>query len=108
ISHCGGAGQLSSAHRNLKDQRYAEGHYGSGMVHSLVDRALLFSASQRRNATAGMSLGPATPMKPSNENMPHSPGRTLVVMAKAPRPGTVKTRLAQSLPVEAVTELYRC
>lgn len=35
-------------------------------------------------------------------------GRTLVVMAKAPRPGTVKTRLAQSLPVAAVTELYRC
>jgi uncharacterized protein len=33
---------------------------------------------------------------------------TLVVMAKAPRPGTVKTRLAQSLPIEAVTELYRC
>ena len=29
-------------------------------------------------------------------------------MAKAPRPGMVKTRLARSLPVEAVTELYRC
>ncbi|MGB9363956.1 MAG: TIGR04282 family arsenosugar biosynthesis glycosyltransferase [Candidatus Sulfotelmatobacter sp.] len=29
-------------------------------------------------------------------------------MAKAPRPGRVKTRLAQSLPVEAVTELYCC
>src|SRR5215469_5368259 len=34
--------------------------------------------------------------------------RTLVIMAKAPKPGTVKTRLAQTLPVEAVTELYRC
>ena len=33
---------------------------------------------------------------------------TLVIMAKAPRPGTVKTRLAQILPVETVTELYRC
>ncbi len=33
---------------------------------------------------------------------------TLVIMAKAPRPGMVKTRLAQRLPVEAVTELYRC
>jgi rSAM/selenodomain-associated transferase 1 len=33
---------------------------------------------------------------------------TLVVMAKAPRPGMVKTRLAQSLPLEAVTELYCC
>ena len=29
-------------------------------------------------------------------------------MAKAPRPGAVKTRLTQSLSVEAVTELYRC
>jgi rSAM/selenodomain-associated transferase 1 len=33
---------------------------------------------------------------------------TLVVMAKAPRPGNVKTRLAQNLPVLEVTELYRC
>lgn len=29
-------------------------------------------------------------------------------MAKAPRPGTVKTRLAQSLPSNAVIALYRC
>ena len=34
--------------------------------------------------------------------------RMLVVMAKAPRPGMVKTRLTPSLPVEAVTEFYRC
>jgi uncharacterized protein len=33
---------------------------------------------------------------------------TLVIMAKAPRPGMVKTRLAQSLPPPAVIELYRC
>jgi rSAM/selenodomain-associated transferase 1 len=33
---------------------------------------------------------------------------TLVIMAKAPKPGMVKTRLARSLPVEAVTDLYRC
>jgi rSAM/selenodomain-associated transferase 1 len=30
------------------------------------------------------------------------------VMAKAPRPGMVKTRLAQSLSLEGVTELYCC
>jgi rSAM/selenodomain-associated transferase 1 len=49
-------------------------------------------------------------MESSIENTAPSPdkGCTLVVMAKAPRPGMVKTRLAQSLPVEAVTELYRC
>jgi uncharacterized protein len=29
-------------------------------------------------------------------------------MAKAPRPGSVKTRLTRNLPVEAVTELYGC
>jgi hypothetical protein len=33
---------------------------------------------------------------------------TLVIMAKAPRPGMVKTRLAQFLPSPAVTALYRC
>ena len=33
---------------------------------------------------------------------------TLVIMAKAPQPGMVKTRLAQSLPAEVVTGLYRC
>ena len=49
-------------------------------------------------------------MQSSSENTAPSANCscTLVVMAKAPRPGMVKTRLAQSLPVEAVTELYRC
>ncbi len=39
---------------------------------------------------------------------PLNTGRTLVVMAKAPRPGMVKTRLTPSLSIEAATELYRC
>ncbi len=34
--------------------------------------------------------------------------RTLVIMAKAPRPGLVKTRLGQSFSILAVTALYRC
>ena len=34
--------------------------------------------------------------------------RTLVIMAKAPKPGMVKTRLSQSLPSPAITALYRC
>ena len=33
---------------------------------------------------------------------------TLVIMAKAPRPGAVKTRLASGLSPEAVTSFYRC
>src|SRR5579864_8887641 len=36
------------------------------------------------------------------------PNRTLVIMAKAPRPGMVKTRLTERLPSPAVTALYRC
>src|SRR4029077_3403066 len=36
------------------------------------------------------------------------PDRTLVIMAKAPKTGMVKTRLAESLPSPAVTALYRC
>lgn len=36
------------------------------------------------------------------------PSRTLVIMAKAPKPGMVKTRLTESLPSTAVTALYRC
>jgi rSAM/selenodomain-associated transferase 1 len=34
--------------------------------------------------------------------------RTLVIMAKAPRLGSVKTRLAGSLSLQAVTEFYGC
>lgn len=34
--------------------------------------------------------------------------RVLVIMAKAPRPGSVKTRLASSLPPDAATDFYRC
>src|ERR1700687_2024439 len=36
------------------------------------------------------------------------PNRMLVIMAKAPKPGMVKTRLTGSLPSPAVTALYRC
>jgi glycosyltransferase A (GT-A) superfamily protein (DUF2064 family) len=37
-----------------------------------------------------------------------STNRTIVIMAKAPRLGSVKTTLAESLSLDAVTELYRC
>src|SRR3981189_4012546 len=36
------------------------------------------------------------------------PNRTLVIMAKAPKPGMVKTRLTGGLPPPAVTSLYLC
>ena len=48
-------------------------------------------------------------MESSNQAAPPIKSeRILVIMAKAPRPGQVKTRLAASLPSAAVTALYRC
>jgi uncharacterized protein len=49
-------------------------------------------------------------MKSSSETVVHSSGRdrVLVIMAKAPRPGAVKTRLASSLSPAAVTAFYCC
>jgi len=44
----------------------------------------------------------------SEKALPPNEGRTLVVMAKAPRRGAVKTRLASSLSPEAVTAFYCC
>ena len=49
-------------------------------------------------------------MKSSGETVACSShkGRMLVIMAKAPRPGTVKTRLAPNLSPKAVTDFYSC
>ena len=49
-------------------------------------------------------------MKSASETVAHSSGSdcVLVIMAKAPRPGAVKTRLASSLSPETVTDFYCC
>jgi uncharacterized protein len=49
-------------------------------------------------------------MKSSKEMVvrPSGSDRVLVIMAKAPRPGTVKTRLIPILSHESVTAFYRC
>lgn len=49
-------------------------------------------------------------MESSSEKTLHSRNgdRTLVIMAKAPKPGRVKTRLAQHLPPPAIIAFYRC
>lgn len=48
-------------------------------------------------------------MKSSSETVVRSAtDRVLVIMAKAPRPGAVKTRLVPSLSPDAVTAFYRC
>ena len=49
-------------------------------------------------------------MKSSSETVvrPSGRDRVLVIMAKAPRPGAVKTRLTTGLSPEAVTDFYCC
>ena len=49
-------------------------------------------------------------MKSSSEMVVHSSGsgRVLVIMAKAPRPGAVKTRLTPGLSPAAVIDFYSC
>ena len=49
-------------------------------------------------------------MKSASETAAQSSGsdRVLVIMAKAPRPGEVKTRLAPTLSPAAVTAFYCC
>ena len=49
-------------------------------------------------------------MEPASESVvrPSGRDRVLVIMAKAPRPGAVKTRLAPSLSPAAVTDFYCC
>ena len=49
-------------------------------------------------------------MEPSSQTVVLSPGsdRVLVIMAKAPRPGAVKTRLAPCLSLNAVIPFYCC
>ena len=49
-------------------------------------------------------------MRSSSPKIAPSPDSncTLVIMAKAPRAGAVKTRLATDLPTSAILDLYRC
>jgi hypothetical protein len=79
------------------------------LVHSQLDRALLFPTPKRWDTTA--SVGPRQNfMKSPSETVARSSDsdRVLVIMAKAPRPGQVKTRLASSLSPVAVTAFYGC
>jgi rSAM/selenodomain-associated transferase 1 len=48
-------------------------------------------------------------MKDSSQKKRSSPSdRVLVIMAKAPRPGAVKTRLVPNLSLDAISSFYRC
>src|SRR5262249_28324548 len=102
--------ELLPARWAIKNQRHGEGHDWSRVVHPEPHRALLFSASQVRSTESGLSPDELDVMEsPSQAPARTSPGRrTLVIMAKAPRPGRVKTRLSETLPSAAVLALYRC
>src|SRR5262249_49301385 len=84
-----GTRQLSSAYREIEDQRNRSRHNRRGLVH----------------------FQPHFPVL-----LPHAPetihmqvcDSTLVIVAKAPRPGLVKTRLSACLPPAAILGLYRC
>src|SRR5262249_8734745 len=87
-AHRRGPGQLPSPHRPLEDHWDAEGHDRRRLVHPLRH------PQESRAARPGSVGTKAT--------------RALVVVAKAPRTGHVKTRLAPSLAPEAIVALYRC
>ena len=101
----------------IEDQRYAQGHVRRRLVHSqpivryysdILDNALSFPVPKNRDTT--VSIGPRQNLKSSIETIMRSSGsgRVLVIMAKAPRPGEVKTRLASSLSPTAATSFDRC
>src|SRR6266403_2273151 len=83
-----GPSQLPSAHRPVEDHGNPPGYDRRELVHSVRHRQVSSSA---RPVT--VSRGAA---------------RTLVVVAKAPRIGHVKTRLGGTLAPEAIVALYRC
>ena len=80
------------------------------MVYPEPNRAVFFSASKDGNAATGVSPMDQPFMESSSQAAKSlsQPSRTLVIMAKAPKAGMVKTRLAESLPAPAVTALARC
>jgi uncharacterized protein len=76
------------------------------MVHSQPYHAVLLPAPPDQREATGVSIR----IEASHQIVRGwcNGHQTLVIMAKAPRPGMVKTRLARSLPPSAVTGLYRC
>src|SRR3989442_8732809 len=98
------------AQRKIKDQRNDQRHRRSVVLHFRSHSELLFPAAEGRHAAVGGKTRKAVSMESSRQKIArsHNGDCTLVIMAKAPRPGVVKTRLAQSLPSPAVIELYRC
>src|SRR5260370_9166973 len=95
------------AHRKIEDHWYAKGHGRRRLVHSQLDRALLFPAPKGRDATA--SVGPGQNfMKSSNATVMGSSGsdRVMDIIAKAPLPGADTARLTPGHSPHVVTYFY--
>jgi uncharacterized protein len=77
---------------------------------AVLDKRLISSLAKSILEFTRRILFPQHSMKSSSETVvrPSASDRVLVIMAKAPRPGAVKTRLASSLSPEAVTDFYCC
>jgi rSAM/selenodomain-associated transferase 1 len=77
------------------------------VVHSQFDSLVFFHAAKSRETT---SVGSVQISMKSSETIvrPSGGDRVLVIMAKAPRIGAVKTRLTPGLSPEAVTAFYGC
>src|SRR5262249_38151721 len=89
--HRRGAGELSPAARPLEDQRHGPRHAGRGM------------GDPRRHREASL---PRTLRLVLMADLLHD--CALVIMAKAPCAGRVKTRLEPAVPPDALVALYRC
>lgn len=86
-----------------------KGTMGGRLVHFQFDCALLFPATKSRD-TQGSVSPHRIAMQSSRENVVRSSSgdRVLVIIAKAPRPGSVKTRLASCHSTAALTDFYSC
>lgn len=80
-----------------------------GAAWFILSRIMRYYFRRRRAGTAGVPTHRSLRESSCQTTVCLShPNRTLVIMAKAPKPGMVKTRLMEKLPSAAVTTLYRC
>src|SRR5262249_36168044 len=97
VSGAGGSRQLPSPHRGLEDQRNAEG----------LDRCRLAHPHGHREEPAAPGGGPTPPGSRHMSRREEIRG-AVVLMAKAPREGFVKTRLTGAYPARDVVQLSEC